>query len=95
MTTRRKKIVERLKGAGTVYQEESPVVKVRYTLVVSQEVLIAQTFGGTSQMDGVTSAEGSLSIVEGESRAMDTWDPLILELEDSRRMKFFARNYDP
>ena len=95
MTTRRKKIVERLNGSGTVYQEDSPAAKVRYALVVSQDMLAIQTFGGTSQMDGQTSAEGLLSIIEGDVWLMNTRDPLVLELEDSRRMNFFPVNHDP
>ena len=87
--------MEKLNGIGTVYQEENPVAKVRYTLVVSQAVLITQTFGGTSQLDGVTSAEGSLSIIEGDTWLMDTRDPLVLELGDSRRMEFLIRKLDP
>ena len=95
MTTVRKKIVERLNGIGKVFQEENLIAKVRFDLVVSQEVLIAHTFGGTSQTDGRTSAEGSLNIIEGEAFLMSTREPLILELDDSRRMKFFAVNHEP
>ena len=59
-TTRRKKIVEKLIGIGTVYQEESPVAKVRYALVVSQDVLIANTIGKSSQEAGSISVYGWL-----------------------------------
>jgi len=88
MTTRRKRIVERLEGAGPVYQAESPIAKARYSLIVSQDVLTVQTFGGTSEMEGKPSGVGDLVITECASWLTAATTPLTLELEDGTRVPF-------
>jgi hypothetical protein len=93
MTTKIMRNLENLIGVGIVYQEGTPVAKARYALTVRQEVHIVQSWGGTSQVDGLTSAEGSLTVIEGQEWLMETANPLVLELEDKRRMHFLAVNY--
>lgn len=90
MTTKQIRNLENPKGIGTVYRDELPIAKVRYTLSVKQEIHVVRTFGGISEVDGLKSAQGSLSVVEGEEWLMGTDDPLVLGLEDGRHIKFFA-----
>ena len=89
----RKRVVERPRGIGTVYQDEHTIAKVRYSLEVGQDPLIANTIGRNSQKGGSIGVNGWLKI-EGEARSLDTDELRTLELEDGRRMKFLAQPYD-
>ena len=57
---------------------------------------VVHSFGGTEdQIDGLTDANGVLTVVDEERSLMNTQSPLTLELEDGRQMEFLATNYDP
>lgn len=92
MTTTRHKTLESPKGVGVVYLEDDKIADVRYDLKVRQKLLVGTTFKETYQLDGTTSAEGSLIILEGQKLSMDKGGRLILELDDRRRMEFLVVN---
>ena len=88
------KNLENPTGVGTVFQEGNQIAKVRYLLSVRQRVHERRTLSGVSQSDGLTSAEGVLSVPSGNKLPCDS-GPLELQLADGRRMQFIVLNPDP
>ena len=96
MTIKKYKTLETPIGSGAVYDKGSKIATARYRLIVNQQVHVVHSFGGTEdQIDGLTDANGVLTVVDGERSLMNTQSPLTLELEDGRQMEFLATNYDP
>ena len=81
MATTRYRTMETLKGSGPIYEEEHLVGTVDYSVIVRDA-------------DGVMEAEGLLGVVSAERSLDEGSGPLILELEDGRRMRFLVTRYD-
>ena len=82
MATTRYRTLETLKGSGPIYEEEHLIGTVDYSVIVRDA-------------DGVMEAEGLLGVVSAERSLDEGSGPLILELEDGRRMPFQVTRYDP
>jgi len=93
-TRKRYKFLENPSGVGEVYEGNEKIAKVSYNLDVTQEIHIAETLKETSEIEGLKSMTGSISVLEGSK---DLWgkDKLVLHMEDGRKIDFFVRSGDP
>ena len=72
MATRtRQQHIESLSGVGEVWQGEEKISKVSYALDVYQEIDIANTFNHTSEIEGLRSMTGEISVLDGKRHLGD------------------------
>ena len=69
-------IREHFKGIGVLYRKGHPVANGRYDIA----------------SNGVTSAEGWLTVVRGDKPMVNTGETLLLQLEDGQQMTVVADN---
>lgn len=91
VTRKRYESLENPSGVGEVYEGDEKIAKVSYHLDVQQEILIAETLKETSEVEGLKSMTGSISVLEGSK---DLWgkDKLVLHMEDGRKVDFFVKS---
>ena len=91
---KRREVLESPAGFGTVENEAGEAIaRVAYRLVLSQEMLLAETFSGSEEIEGLKDASGQIKIVD-ESRTLPMTSPLMLRFEDGRGLPFVISNGD-
>jgi hypothetical protein len=89
MTIPKRRILESPAGQGKIYQEDKFIQTVNYNLIHYKEGLTANSFGGSSEVEGMRGIEGSLS---GGQFFNLVGERLTLHLNDGRRLNFFFRH---
>ena len=94
MTKKRKKPVENPSGIGKVFRDDGYLSDVRYRLRVVQEILIAASFAGEEEIEGLREITGDIDVIKGEGNLISD-EQLTLQLEDGRTWKFITKSGDP
>ena len=81
------RVVEELRGVGTVMSGEEKIAEVTYYLQETQEFIIVRSQSATEHLPGIKDTRGSLSVTSG-GKIPFRRDPLTLILEDGRRLDF-------
>jgi hypothetical protein len=85
----KRRILESPTGQGEIYQEDKFLQTVNYHLTHYEEVLTANSFGGSSEVEGSQGIEGTLR--DGQIFNL-VGERLTLHLNDGRRLNFFFRH---
>jgi hypothetical protein len=91
---RKRRVVETVTGLGIVFQGDVQVAEVVYSLQVTQDETITKTSSRPVVMQGRRNVTGHVCVIDGEDNLIDL-DSLVLQLEDGRRIRFFAKRGDP
>ncbi len=88
-TKRVRRPVDQLQGIGNVYIEQAHVAEVAYDLTVTQEFIEVRRISPPQEIQGARAVKGMLSPV-GAGVIPMLRSPMVLELEDSRRLDFYV-----
>jgi hypothetical protein len=94
MTMKESRRIDRLTGKGIVLDNEVEISKVKYQLDINQEFIIMRTNQGISKVPEYQDICGHIHVVKGERNLTDG-KMLILQIEDGRKVDFFAKSGNP
>jgi hypothetical protein len=91
MVERRMQLIEEPSGTGEVYKHDRWLARVRYSLVVQQEVLVLGSESGAEELPGLIRTYGQIEILGGERELIANHEgPYRLRLSDGRTWDFRA-----
>ena len=99
--SRRREVVETLRGTGEVLRDTQVIAKTRYSLRIEKEEVYTRTFDGRDEhmldqkfLSGcISPLDGSLEAHAGTPPTSDA--ALALTLEDGRQFRFEVVEHDP
>jgi hypothetical protein len=94
MTEKEIKQIDKIIGKGVVFDGENELSKVEYSLDIFQEFIIMRSNEGVTKTPSYKQIRGFLQVIDGE-RNLIGGEILILQLDDGRKLDFFAKSGNP
>jgi hypothetical protein len=88
---KRLRTLGKLTGVGIVYKDDQQIARVRYSLRVTQQIIILKSDSGIQEIPGLKDIKGVLTVLAGERRLANR-STMVLQLSDGHLWEFIAES---